>query len=118
MGLTPVLLVIATLTFVVGSVVALSQPDIKRMLAYSSIAHAGFLLLGVASVSRAGLSASMFYLAAYGFATLGAFAIVVAGARRRRGGDEAVPVGGPGPSEPDGRRRRSRCSCWRSPESR
>ncbi len=74
--LTPVLLIIATLTFIVGSVVALSQPDIKRMLAYSSIAHAGFLLLGVASVSRAGLSASLFYLAAYAFATLGAFAIV------------------------------------------
>ena len=74
--LTPVLLIIAALTFFVGSIVALSQPDMKRMLAYSSIAHAGFLLLGVAAISRSGLSASLFYLAAYAFATLGAFAII------------------------------------------
>lgn len=74
--LTPVLLVVAALTFIVGSVVALAQSDMKRMLAYSSIAHAGFLLLGVAAVSRAGLSATLFYLAAYAFATLGAFAII------------------------------------------
>jgi len=74
--ITPVLLVVATLTFFVGSVVALSQSDMKRMLAYSSIAHAGFLLLGVAAVSRAGLASTMFYLAAYAFATLGAFAII------------------------------------------
>jgi NADH-quinone oxidoreductase subunit N len=74
--LTPVLLVVASLTFIVGSVVALSQSDMKRMLAYSSIAHSGFLLLGVAAVSRSGLSATLFYLAAYAFATLGAFAIV------------------------------------------
>ena len=70
------LLVVATLTFFVGCIVALSQSDMKRMLAYSSIAHAGFLLLGVAAVSRAGLSASLFYLAAYAFATLGSFAII------------------------------------------
>jgi NADH-quinone oxidoreductase subunit N len=68
--------VVASLTFIVGSVVALSQSDMKRMLAYSSIAHSGFLLLGVAAVSRSGLSATLFYLAAYAFATLGAFAIV------------------------------------------
>ncbi len=74
--LVPVLLVVATITFFVGSIVALSQPDIKRMLAYSSIAHAGFLLLGVAALSRAGLAATLFYLAAYAFATLGAFAII------------------------------------------
>lgn len=74
--ITPALLIIAVLTFFAGSIVALAQTDMKRMLAYSSISHAGFLLLGVAAISRAGLSASMFYLAAYGFATIGAFAIV------------------------------------------
>lgn len=74
--LSPVLLVVSVLTFIVGSVVALTQNDMKRMLAYSSIAHAGFLLIGVAAVSRAGLAASLFYLAAYAIATLGAFAIV------------------------------------------
>jgi len=72
----PAMLVIAVLTFLVGSIVALTQSDMKRMLAYSSIAHAGFLLLGVIPVSQGGVAATMFYLAAYGFATLGAFAIV------------------------------------------
>jgi NADH-quinone oxidoreductase subunit N len=74
--LRPVILVVAALTFFVGSIVALTQTDMKRMLAYSSIAHAGFLLIGVAALSRAGLSAAMFYLAAYAIATLGAFAII------------------------------------------
>ena len=72
----PALLVIAALSFLVGSIVALSQSDIKRMLAYSSIAHAGFLLLGVTAANDEGVAATLFYLAAYGFATLGAFAII------------------------------------------
>jgi NADH-quinone oxidoreductase subunit N len=61
---------------VFGSVVAISQRDVKRMLAYSSIAHAGFLLAGVIALSKAGLEASIFYLFAYGIATVGAFGIV------------------------------------------
>jgi len=59
-----------------GSVVAITQRDVKRMLAYSSIAHAGFLLAGVIALSKPGLDSSIFYLFAYGIATLGAFAIV------------------------------------------
>jgi NADH-quinone oxidoreductase subunit N len=59
-----------------GSVVAITQRDVKRMLAYSSIAHAGFLLAGVIALNKSGLDASIFYLFAYGIATLGAFAIV------------------------------------------
>lgn len=74
--IVPMLVIISVLTFFVGSILALTQTDMKRMLAYSSIAHAGFLLLGVDAVSRAGLAASLFYLAAYAFATLGAFAII------------------------------------------
>jgi len=72
----PVFWVIAALTFFVGSIIALAQTDIKRMLAYSSIAHAGFLLLGVASVSREALAATMFYLVTYGLATVGAFGLI------------------------------------------
>jgi NADH-quinone oxidoreductase subunit N len=68
--------IIAILTMLVGSIVAITQTDIKRMLAYSSIAQAGFILVGVVSVSREGLAASMFYLIAYAFTTIGAFAIV------------------------------------------
>ncbi|MEV5826144.1 NADH-quinone oxidoreductase subunit NuoN [Spirillospora sp. NPDC052242] len=67
---------VAILTMVVGAIIAITQTDIKRMLAYSSIAHAGFLLMGVIATSRDGLSGSLFYLAAYGFTTIGAFAVV------------------------------------------
>jgi NADH-quinone oxidoreductase subunit N len=61
---------------VFGSLVAIAQRDVKRMLAYSSIAHAGFLLSGVIALNKSGLDASIFYLFAYGIATVGAFGIV------------------------------------------
>jgi len=69
--------IIAGLTMVVGSVVAIAQTDIKRMIAYSSIAQAGFILLGVASATAAGLGAAIFYLVAYAFTTLGIFAVIM-----------------------------------------
>jgi len=72
----PVLWTVAILTMVVGSVLAITQTDVKRMLAYSSIAHAGFILVGVLAFDRTGLSGAMFYLVAYGFTTIGAFAVV------------------------------------------
>ena len=72
----PAMVVIAIITMVFGSVVAITQRDVKRMLAYSSIAHAGFLLAGVIALSKSGLDASIFYLFAYGIATVGAFGIV------------------------------------------
>ena len=73
---TPMLTIIAIITMVFGSLVAIAQRDVKRMLAYSSIAHAGFLLTGVIALNKAGLEASLFYLFAYGITTVGAFAIV------------------------------------------
>jgi NADH-quinone oxidoreductase subunit N len=75
----PMIWVVAILTMAVGAVLALTQSDIKRMLAYSSIAHAGFLLVGFVGVRDqivASTSSVLFYLAAYGFATVGAFAVV------------------------------------------
>ena len=72
----PILTVVAVITMVLGSVVAIVQRDVKRMLAYSSIAHAGFLLTGIIALNKSGLEASLFYLAIYGFATIGAFGIV------------------------------------------
>jgi NADH-quinone oxidoreductase subunit N len=72
----PVMWAIAILTLVVGTISAVTQSDVKRMLAYSSIAHAGFILIGVIAGNQAGLSSTMFYLVAYGFSTLGAFAVV------------------------------------------
>jgi NADH-quinone oxidoreductase subunit N len=73
---TPVLSGIAIVTMLLGSLVAITQRDVKRMLAYSSIAHAGFLLSGVIALNKAGLDATIFYLFAYGIATVGAFAVV------------------------------------------
>ncbi len=73
---SPLLSAIAIITMLFGSFVAIAQRDVKRMLAYSSIAHAGFLLAGVIALNKEGLDASIFYLFAYGVATVGAFAIV------------------------------------------
>jgi NADH-quinone oxidoreductase subunit N len=72
----PMMWGVAILTMIVGAVVAITQTDIKRMLAYSSIAHGGFLLTGIVATSQTGLSATLFYLVAYGFTTVGAFAVV------------------------------------------
>lgn len=72
----PVMWAVAIATMLIGAIVALTQTDIKRMLAYSAIANAGFMLIGVIATNAAGLSGTMFYLLAYGFSTLGAFAIV------------------------------------------
>src|SRR5205823_1480084 len=82
----PLMAIIAVATMAVGSVLAITQTDVKRMLAYSSIAHAGFIMTAfvgayqAASGSKAGsltsISAVMFYLVAYGAATIGAFAFI------------------------------------------
>ncbi len=72
----PVLWVIAILTMALGTITAISQKDVKRMLAYSAVAHTGFILTGVIAANQAGISGTLFYLAAYGFSTLGAFAVV------------------------------------------
>src|SRR5262245_32444749 len=72
----PVLSGIAALTMIVGTVVGVLQSNIKRMLAYSSIAHAGYLLLGLIAANSAGKAAVLFYLLAYAVANLGALGIV------------------------------------------
>jgi len=72
----PVMWGVAIITMVIGAVIAVTQTDVKRLLAYSSIAHAGFILAGVIATSPAGVSSVLFYLGAYSFVTLGAFAVV------------------------------------------
>ncbi len=71
---------LAALTLLVGNILAISQTNIKRMLGYSSIAHAGYILIGVAAAfnNPNGLSAAIFYMFAYAFTNLGAFAVIVA----------------------------------------
>ena len=72
----PVLGTIAVLTMLVGAVLAVTQTDMKRLLAYSSVANAGYLMVGVLALNEEGLSGTMFYLVAYGFSVLAAFGIV------------------------------------------
>jgi NADH-quinone oxidoreductase subunit N len=84
---------LAILTMVVGNVVAVAQSNIKRMLAYSSIAHAGYILVGVFAAVRNpagdGLAAVLFYMLAYTVSNLGAFAVVLA---LRRRGEEVLTI--------------------------
>jgi NADH-quinone oxidoreductase subunit N len=72
----PILFGLAAITMVVGSVLAVVQTDVKRMLAYSSINHAGFVLVGVQAASETGLQSALFYLGAYTFMIAGSFGIV------------------------------------------
>jgi NADH-quinone oxidoreductase subunit N len=72
----PLLWTISVLTMVIGTIAAITQTGVKRMLAYSSIAHVGFVLTGVLADIPAGVSSTLFYLIAYSFSTVGAFAIV------------------------------------------
>jgi NADH-quinone oxidoreductase subunit N len=72
----------AMLTMVIGNVIALTQNNIKRMLAYSSIAHAGYLLVGLSAGNRLGMEAIFYYLAAYAVMSIGAFTVVQVFARR------------------------------------
>ncbi len=74
----PAIAALAALTLIVGNVVAIAQTNIKRMLGYSSIAHAGYILIAVAANSATGISAALFYMFAYVFTNMGAFAIVIA----------------------------------------
>jgi NADH-quinone oxidoreductase subunit N len=71
-----VLSAVAILTMVLGALMTVTQTDMKRLVAYSSIANAGFVLTGVIAADDAGLSSTMFYLIAYGLGTLGAFAVI------------------------------------------
>jgi NADH-quinone oxidoreductase subunit N len=72
---TPIIWALAVLSLVVGSVLAIVQTDVKRMLAYSSIAHAGFILIGIEAASERGTQASLFYLLAYTFMIVGSFGV-------------------------------------------
>ncbi|ASR34000.1 NADH-quinone oxidoreductase subunit N [Prauserella marina] len=71
-----VLWAVAIVSMAIGAVIGLTQTDLKRMIAYSSIAHAGFLLIGTMAITDDGLSGTLFYLLAYGFTTLAAFGVI------------------------------------------
>jgi NADH-quinone oxidoreductase subunit N len=90
----PLFEVLAIVTMTVGNVAAVTQTNIKRMLAYSSIAHAGYLLIGIVAGTARGVSAVLIYLFVYAFMQLGAFTVVVMLRRRDAVGDELKDFSG------------------------
>src|ERR687892_807234 len=86
-GWSPVLAALAALSILVGNLVALAQTNVRRLLAYSAVAHAGYTLLGLVAGGRAGFSATLFYTTIYAVTLVGAFG-VVALVRRQTGGDD------------------------------
>jgi NADH-quinone oxidoreductase subunit N len=88
----PVIAAVAVVTMLVGAALAVVQTDLKRMLAYSSISHAGYLLVGLAAAATvpAGISASMFYLLVYAFMVMGGFMVVQYVSRLGPPDDEAI----------------------------
>src|SRR5438477_2688487 len=86
-GWSPVLAALAALSILLGNLVALVQTNVRRLLAYSAVAHAGYTLLGLVAGGRDGFSATLFYTTVYAFTLVGAFG-VVALVRRETGGDD------------------------------
>jgi NADH-quinone oxidoreductase subunit N len=86
--------IVASASMIWGNVAALTQDNVKRMLAYSSIAHAGYVLIGVLAVSKIGLWSVLFYLLAYSFITLGAFGTVILLERREYAGETCADYAG------------------------
>src|ERR1035441_2105299 len=96
----PALAVLATITILVGNVGALGQSSLKRMLAYSSVAQAGYMLAGVVVSTQLGVRATVFYLAAYLFMNMAAFAVIVARERQTDLGDSIEALAGLGRERP------------------
>ena len=99
----PVVIVLAALTMTLGNLVAITQDNVKRMLAYSSIAHTGYILVGLAAYAggqQTGLSAILFYGAAYTFMNMGAFAVVTALQRRPGVSSQIATFAGLGRRDP------------------
>jgi NADH-quinone oxidoreductase subunit N len=96
----PVVSALAGLTMILGTVVGVAQTSVKRMLAYSSIAHAGYLLIGLVAANAAGKSAILFYLVSYALTNLGAFGILAALATPDRQHDDVRDFAGLGHDRP------------------
>lgn len=92
-GWTPVLAVLAALSIVIGNLVALVQKNVRRLLAYSAVAHSGYTLLGLIAGGHDGFAATLFYTTIYAVSLLGAFG-VVGFVRRENGGDDLADFAG------------------------
>jgi len=90
----PVLAVIAVITMTVGNLAAINQTNVKRLLAYSSISHAGYMLLGLVACNERGITGIAVYIMVYTFMNLGAFLVLVALRRQKIIGDEMDDISG------------------------
>ncbi len=98
-GWQPLLAIIACFSMTFGNLVAMAQKNLKRLLAYSSIAHAGYILVGVVAATQLGISSVLYYLAIYAFTNLGAFGVIVA-VSSKTGGDDIGDFAGLGRRSP------------------
>jgi NADH-quinone oxidoreductase subunit N len=96
----PLLATLATITIIVGNVGALGQSSMKRILAYSSVAQAGYMLAGVVVASQLGINATIYYILTYLPVNVAAFAVIVARQRQRVGGDDISALAGLGARQP------------------
>src|SRR5215211_2263946 len=96
----PALAALATITIAVGNVGALGQSSLKRLMAWSSVAQAGYMLAGVVVATRLGVQATVFYLAVYLFMNMAAFAVIFARERATPFGDDILSVTGLGAGQP------------------
>ncbi|MCW2983972.1 MAG: NADH-quinone oxidoreductase subunit [Conexibacter sp.] len=96
----PAIATLAAVTIIVGNIGALSQSSLKRLLAWSSVAQAGYLLAGVVVASRVGIKATVFYLTIYLFMNMAAFAVIAARERETPFGDDIRSIAGIGLSRP------------------
>jgi len=96
----PALAALAAISIAVGNVGALGQDSLKRLLGYSGVAQAGYMLVGVVAFSEAGVNALVFYLAAYAFMNLAAFAVITVRERQSAHGDDIRSVEGLGREAP------------------
>jgi len=94
--MSTILAILAVLTMTVGNILALAQDDVKRLLAYSSIAQAGYVLVAIVAGSELGATAALFYLLGYVFTNLGAFAVVVAWQKKGATGLPSADLAGLG----------------------
>ncbi len=92
-GWAPLLAVLAALSIIIGNLAALAQKNVRRLLAYSAVAHAGYTLLGLIAAGSSGFSATLFYSTIYAIAVLGAFGVVGC-VRRVTGGDDLAHFAG------------------------
>jgi NADH-quinone oxidoreductase subunit N len=94
LGWQQILAVLAALSVLVGNIIAIAQTNIKRMLAYSTISHMGFVLMGILAGTQAGYAASMFYIITYAVIAMGGFAVIILLSRNGKEADQLADLKG------------------------